>query len=104
MLISQNPMLKRRLHHPQNDVNIILASFAEAATVLLDPLALTVFDGAHRDDEERWFTPGRSSSGRLLEVAHTSQATGPDSASARIISVREAARTERRQYDQNPDR
>jgi hypothetical protein len=45
--------------------------FAEASTVLLDPLALTVFDAAHSQDEERWLTLGLSSSGRLLAVAHT---------------------------------
>jgi hypothetical protein len=40
-------------------------SFAQAATVLLDPLALTVFDDAHSEDEERWFTLGRSQQGTL---------------------------------------
>lgn len=33
-------------------------SFAQAATVLADPLALTVFDAAHSETEERWFTLG----------------------------------------------
>jgi hypothetical protein len=28
-------------------------TFAQAATVLLDPLALTVFDAAHSESEER---------------------------------------------------
>lgn len=41
-------------------------TFAQAATVLLDPLALTVFDAAHSDWEDRWFTLGRSEDGRLL--------------------------------------
>jgi uncharacterized DUF497 family protein len=31
-------------------------SFAQAATVLADPLAMTVFDAAHSETEERWFT------------------------------------------------
>jgi len=77
-------------------------SFAEAATVLLDPLALTVFDAAHSRGEERWFTLGSSSAGRLLAVAHTYRSLGPDSAEARIISAREATRKERRQYEENP--
>ena len=38
-------------------------TFAEAATVLLDPLALTVLDAGHSEDEERWFTLGRASAG-----------------------------------------
>ena len=46
-------------------------SFAQAATVLLNPLALTVFDAAHGQIEERWFTLGLSSDGKLLAVAHT---------------------------------
>jgi hypothetical protein len=78
--------------------------FAEAATVLLDPLALTVFDAAHSQVEERWLTLGLSASGRLLAVAHTYRFIGSDGALARIISAREATRTERRQYEQHPDR
>jgi uncharacterized DUF497 family protein len=60
-------------------------SFAQAATVLIDPLALTVFDAAHSRDEERWFTLGTASDGKLLAVAHTFQHTGPDNAEVRII-------------------
>jgi len=41
-------------------------TFAQAATVLLDPLHVTVFDTAHSQDEERWFTLGTSSEGKLL--------------------------------------
>jgi hypothetical protein len=36
-------------------------SFTEAASVLLDPFALTIFDAAHSDLEERWFTLGMTS-------------------------------------------
>lgn len=45
---------------------------------------------------------GMSSSGKLLAVSHTYTATGPDSARVRIISAREATRTERRQYEDEP--
>ena len=46
-------------------------TFAQAATVMLDPLALTVFDAAHSDFEERWFTLGRGSEGSASGgVAH----------------------------------
>jgi uncharacterized DUF497 family protein len=41
-------------------------SFAQAATVLTDPLALTVFDAVHSETEERWFTLGMSGEGALL--------------------------------------
>lgn len=77
-------------------------SFAQAATVLLDALALTVFDAEHSEFEERWFTLGMSSEGRLLAVSHTYTATGPDTARVRIISAREATRNERRQYENEP--
>jgi hypothetical protein len=77
-------------------------SFEQAATVLLDALALTVFDAAHSEFEERWFTLGLSSEGKLLAVSHTYAATGPGSARVRIISAREATRHERRQYEDEP--
>lgn len=77
-------------------------SFPQAATVLADVLALTVFDAAHSEFEERWFTLGMSSDGTLLAVSHTHAATGTDSARVRIISAREATRSERRQYEDEP--
>ncbi len=80
-------------------------SFAQAASVLLDSLALTVFDAAHSETEERWFTLGQSSQGALLAVAHTYRIIGPASAAVRIISARPATRLEReRERYQNPTR
>jgi uncharacterized DUF497 family protein len=76
--------------------------FDHAASVLLDPLALTVFDEAHSLDEERWFTLGRSAQGTLLAVAHTYHVTGPDTARVRLISARPATRRERDQYEHHP--
>lgn len=76
-------------------------TFTQAATVLLDPLAVTIFDAAHSQTEERWFTLGLSSEGKLLAVAHTylhMQAA----AQVRIISAREATRRERVQYEDEP--
>lgn len=77
-------------------------SFVQAATVLLDALALTVFDAAHSQGEERWFTLGMSSEGRLLAVSHTYQHTGPIDVRVRIVSAREATRRERQQYENEP--
>lgn len=59
---------KARTNAVKHEVN-----FAEAATVILDPLALTVFDDAHSETEERWFTVGLANNGRLLAVSHTYQ-------------------------------
>ena len=77
-------------------------TFAQAATVLLDPLALTVFDEGHSQTEERWFTLGVASGGKLLAVSHTYQPSGPASAQVRIISAREPTRREREMYENEP--
>jgi uncharacterized protein len=77
-------------------------SFTRAASVLLDPLALTVFDAAHSDQDERWFTLGLTLDGTLLAIAHTYQSTGPDTATVRLISARAATRREREQYQNEP--
>lgn len=77
-------------------------SFPQAATVLADALALTVFDAGHSEFEERWFTLGTSREGKLLAVSHTYEATGPNRARVRMISARQATRSERRQYENEP--
>jgi uncharacterized DUF497 family protein len=77
-------------------------SFAQAATVLLDPLAVTVFDAQHSEQEERWFTLGLSGDGKLLALAHTFHSTEPGTARVRIISARQATRREREQYQNEP--
>ena len=50
-------------------------TFDQAATVFLDALALTVYDEEHSQNEDRWFTLGYDSSGKLLAVAHTYEVT-----------------------------
>lgn len=77
-------------------------TFVQAATVLLDALALTTFDAAHSETEERWFTLGISSDGKMLAVSHTYQHTGPINIRVRIISAREATKRERQQYEHEP--
>lgn len=67
--------------------------FAEAMTVFGDPLALTGYDPAHSDDEDRYLTMGLSAAGRVLMVSHTDRGDV-----VRIISAREANRGERRDY------
>lgn len=46
-------------------------SFRTATVVFRDPLALTVYDEEHSEDEERWVTLGRAPGGQYLVVAHT---------------------------------
>jgi uncharacterized protein len=69
-----------------------------AMTVFRDPLAITVLDLEHGDNEERWITLGESVSRALLVVVHTRVQTSPDRARVRIISARRASRREARQY------
>ncbi len=77
-------------------------TFEQAVTVFRDRLALTVFDRAHSESEERWFTPGLDAGGKLLAVAHTYQTTGSNSARVRLISAREATKREQRFYEEEP--
>ena len=72
----------------------------EAMTVLQDPLAMTFYDVDHSQDEERWVSVGRSSSGTLLLVIHTYVSPDLGNALVRIISARNASRNERKQYEQ----
>ena len=77
-------------------------TFEEAATVLLGPLALTVFDEAHSQNEERWFTIGQGSTGSLWVVVHIFGSVSPTRARVRIISARKPTTNERRSYEKEP--
>jgi uncharacterized DUF497 family protein len=70
-------------------------TFTEAATVMEDPLGITVPDPDHSMDEDRYLTVGSSRSQRLLLVAHTER-----EAVIRIISARELTRAERKDYEE----
>ena len=69
--------------------------FEEAASVFLDPRALTFFDPDHSEQEDREITIGRSARRRILFVAHTARA-----GRVRIVNARRATRRERRQYEE----
>jgi uncharacterized DUF497 family protein len=70
-------------------------SFDEAATVFLDPYAVSGLDPDHSVVEERYTTFGYSRLGRLLAVCHTH---GPGA--LRIISARRVTRGERKLYEE----
>ena len=74
-------------------------AFREAATVLRDPLGITIFDPDHSDEEDRFITFGFSAAGRLLMVAHTERGER-----IRIISARGLTRAEREAYEQEIQR
>lgn len=70
-------------------------AFDDACTVFGDPLALTVPDPVHSDQEERFVTIGRSAAGILLVVVYADRARG-----LRLISARKATPKEVRSYEQ----
>ena len=71
-------------------------AFADAATVLDDPFAITVEDPDH--DEQRFVTLGADLTGNILVVVYAY--AGAEE--IRIISAREASRGERRRYENEP--
>jgi uncharacterized DUF497 family protein len=73
-------------------------SFDRAATVFLDPDALSDFDEPHSEQEDRWVTMGLDNTGTLLVVCHTYQDTSESNAKIRMISARKATRAEAKQY------
>jgi uncharacterized DUF497 family protein len=70
-------------------------TFEEASTAFGDPLSVTIPDPEHSEREVRFLLLGRSSTGRLLVVAHTERGER-----IRIISARPAMRRERRDYEE----
>ena len=77
-------------------------SFRLATSVFRDPLALTIFDDEHSENEERWVTLGRAENGQTLVVIHTSQWIETAEIKVRIISARKADRDEIRDYENVP--
>ncbi|MBU4184717.1 MAG: BrnT family toxin [Proteobacteria bacterium] len=73
-------------------------SFERAATIFLDPHAISIFDKEHSQDADRWITIGINSSGILLVIVHTFRRIDALSCSIRIISARKATKRETRQY------
>ena len=70
-------------------------SFEDAASVFLDPLALTFPDPDHSRGEEREITIGRSSGQQTVFVSHCQRGDN-----IRIISARRTTRGERKQYEE----
>lgn len=69
-------------------------SFDEGATVLHDPLGITIYDPDHSIHEDRFLTIGLSSGGRVIIVAHSDR-----SDRTRVINARELTRKERKAYE-----
>jgi len=74
-------------------------SFTPSTAIFRDPLALSVFDSTHSENEDRWVTIGKAENGQYLVVAHTYDEVGVNLARIRIISARNADRDEVRNYE-----
>ena len=70
-------------------------SFEEAATVFVDPLAITALDPRHSETEVRFVTIGHTIKRRVVVVAHADRGNR-----TRIISARRATRNERKNYEE----
>ncbi len=70
-------------------------SFEEASSAFGDPLALTIPDPLHSEEEDRFITLGESHRPRLLVVVSTERGD-----KIRIISARVATRRERTDYEE----
>ncbi len=77
-------------------------SFRLATTVLHDPMAITIYDEEHSNEEDRWVTLGQADSGQLIVVIHTWRWVEPAEVKVRIISARPADLRETRNYQDTP--
>jgi len=68
--------------------------FEEAVTVFADPRALTIYDGDHSTDEDRFHPIGYSERLRVLLVVHCDREER-----IRIITARRATSQEQRLYE-----
>lgn len=74
-------------------------SFERAATVFLDPSALSEVDEEHSSGEPRWLTLGLDRTGALLVVSHTYRGETDSGSNIRVISARKATKNEAKQYE-----
>ena len=74
-------------------------SFERAATVFLDPTALSEVDEEHSRGEQRWLTLGLDRTGALLVVSHTYRGETESGSYIRVISARKATKNEAKQYE-----
>ena len=79
-------------------------SFHEAITVFGDPLSSTFPDPEHSLTEQRFVIFGVSNRGRLLAVLYAERRrAGPNVEVIRIISARDATRSERIAYEEGSE-
>jgi hypothetical protein len=73
-------------------------TFEKATEIFYDPLALSLYDDLHSEDEDRWITLGVTKSGTVIVVIHTYSELNSNNVKIRIISARKATKNEIKQY------
>lgn len=75
-------------------------SFERAASIFLDPRAVSIPDEEHSHYEERWITAGIDRTGILVVVCHTFNQNTDEAVRIRIFSARKATKKESKQYQE----
>ena len=65
------------------------------------PATPPVADLEHSETEERWFSIGLANTGAMLSIVYLWSESDPAATKVRLISAREATRTEIRHYKEN---
>ena len=73
-------------------------TFEQATGAFKDPMALTLLDQEHTDDEDRWITLGLANGLHYLVVVHTYRDEQDDTVTIRLISARDATKRETANY------
>lgn len=88
----------------ENKARINLAkhkiSFDEGRTIFTDPFLITLADGEHSDNEDRFVSIGKSTNERILLVVHLERHIKINHVLIRIISCRKATTAERKMYEE----
>ena len=74
--------------------------FERAATVFLDPLALTIPDEEHSENGARWITLGKDAMDQYVLVVHTFEPLTGDRGRIRLISARRPTKMEVHTYEE----
>lgn len=74
-------------------------AFDRAATIFLDPRAISELDEEESRNEDRWITISLDRTGALLVVCHTFHEQKRNNAGIRLISARKATKNEAKYYE-----
>ena len=73
-------------------------TFETASGVFKDPMALSLIDEDHTDEDDRWITLGLANGQHYLVVVHTYRDEQNNTMTIRLISARHATKHEIKNY------